>query len=52
MADILVVDDESLIRDLITTSLSRLGHKLKAAKNGSEAFELYEQNRFDLVISD
>jgi DNA-binding NtrC family response regulator len=52
MADILVVDDESLIRDLITTSLSRLGHKLKAAKNGPEALEMYEQGRFDLVISD
>jgi DNA-binding NtrC family response regulator len=52
MADILVVDDESLIRDLITTSLSRMGHKLKAAKNGQEGLEMYEQNRFDLVISD
>ena len=52
MADILVVDDESLIRDLITTSLSRLGHKLKSAKNAIEALEMWEQNRFDLVISD
>ncbi len=52
MADILVVDDESLIRDLITTSLLRLGHKLKSAKNGPEALEIYDQGRFDLVISD
>ncbi len=52
MADILVVDDESLIRDLITTSLGRLGHRMKAARSGMEALELYEQTRFDLVISD
>jgi two-component system response regulator AtoC len=52
MAEILVVDDESLIRDLITTSLGRLGHKLKACKSGQEALEAYEAGRFDLVISD
>ena len=52
MAEILVVDDESLIRDLITTSLGRLGHKLKACKSGPEALETYEAGRFDLVISD
>ncbi len=52
MAEILVVDDESLIRDLITTSLGRLGHKLKACKSGPEALEAYENGRFDLVISD
>jgi two-component system response regulator AtoC len=52
MAEILVVDDESLIRDLITTSLGRLGHKLKACKSGQEALDAYEAGRFDLVISD
>jgi two-component system response regulator AtoC len=52
MADILVVDDESLIRDLITTSLGRMGHKLKACKSGQEALDTYEAGRFDLVISD
>ncbi|HKP95456.1 MAG TPA: sigma-54 dependent transcriptional regulator [Fibrobacteria bacterium] len=52
MAEILVVDDESLIRDLITTSLGRLGHKLKACKSGPEALEAYEAGRYDLVISD
>jgi two-component system response regulator AtoC len=52
MAEILVVDDESLIRDLITTSLGRLGHKMKACKSGQEALDAYEAGRFDLVISD
>ncbi|MDB5102525.1 MAG: atoC [Fibrobacteres bacterium] len=52
MADILVVDDESLIRDLITTSLGRMGHKMKACKSGPEALETYEAGKFDLVISD
>jgi DNA-binding NtrC family response regulator len=52
MAEILVVDDESLIRDLISMSLSRLGHRIRTAKSGQEGFEAYEQNRPDLVISD
>jgi two-component system, NtrC family, response regulator AtoC len=52
MAEILVVDDESLIRDLITTSLGRLGHKMRACKSGQEALDAYEAGRFDLVISD
>jgi DNA-binding NtrC family response regulator len=52
MADILVVDDESLIRDLISMSLSRLGHKVRAARSGLEGLEAYEQSRPDLVLSD
>ncbi len=52
MADILVVDDESLIRDLISMSLSRLGHRIRAAKSGQEGFDQYELARPDLVLSD
>jgi len=52
MADILVVDDESLIRDLISMSLSRLGHKLRTARSAQEGLEAYEQARPDLVLSD
>ncbi|MDQ3002003.1 MAG: sigma-54 dependent transcriptional regulator [Fibrobacterota bacterium] len=52
MAEILVVDDESLIRDLITTSLGRMGHRMRSAKSGPEGLEAYEANRPDLVISD
>ena len=52
MAEILVVDDESLIRDLISMSLSRLGHKVRTAKSAQEGFDNYEQSRPDLVLSD
>jgi DNA-binding NtrC family response regulator len=52
MAEILVVDDESLIRDLIAMSLSRLGHRIRAAKSGQEGLDAYEQARPDLVLSD
>jgi DNA-binding NtrC family response regulator len=52
MAEILVVDDESLIRDLISMSLSRLGHKVRAAKSAQEGMDAYEQARPDLVLSD
>lgn len=52
MAEILVVDDESLIRDLISMSLSRLGHRIRAAKSAQEGLDAYEQARPDLVLSD
>lgn len=52
MAEILVVDDEELMRDLISASLTRLGHKVRVKRNAIEAFEAYESSRFDLVISD
>ena len=52
MAEILVVDDESLIRDLISMSLSRLGHRIRAAKSAQEGLDAYELARPDLVLSD
>jgi DNA-binding NtrC family response regulator len=52
MADILVVDDEELMRDLIAASLTRLGHRVRAKRNAQEALEAYEAGRFDMVISD
>ncbi len=52
MADILVVDDEELMRDLISASLSRLGHRVRVKRHGQEALEAYESGRFELVISD
>jgi DNA-binding NtrC family response regulator len=52
MAEILVVDDEELMRDLIAASLTRLGHRVRLKRNAIEGFEAYESSRFDLVISD
>ena len=52
MADILVVDDEELMRDLVAVSLTRLGHRVKSRKNGAEAIEAFQETRCDLVVSD
>jgi DNA-binding NtrC family response regulator len=52
MADIIVVDDEELMRDLISTSLSRQGYKVKTKRSGIELLETFEPGKTDLVISD
>ncbi|HLP40127.1 MAG TPA: sigma-54 dependent transcriptional regulator [Fibrobacteria bacterium] len=52
MADIMVVDDEELMRELVAMSLTRLGHRVRARKNGSEALESFQESRVDLVVSD
>ena len=52
MAEIMVVDDEELMRDLISTSLTRQGHRVRVKRNAQEALDGYEQARPDLVISD
>ncbi|ODT03260.1 MAG: hypothetical protein ABS52_10275 [Gemmatimonadetes bacterium SCN 70-22] len=50
--DILVVDDESVIRELLSRFLARRGHAVLAAVNGEHALRLAEQGSFDVVISD
>ena len=49
---ILVVDDESAMRLLLTAILEEEGYLVTAAQNGKEAWELIQKRTFDLVISD
>jgi CheY-like chemotaxis protein len=49
---ILVVDDEELIRNLIVTVLSKLGHQCVTAMDGSDALAKLRENKFDAVITD
>ena len=49
---ILVVDDEPAVCDTIKMLLEFDGHEVVAAADGSGAIALFEQNRFDLVITD
>lgn len=53
-ARILVVDDEVLIRSLLTSSLSEQGHRVFTAASGEEALEIIAEQRgkLDLVITD
>ncbi|MES9854872.1 MAG: response regulator [Candidatus Thiodiazotropha sp. L084R] len=52
MADILIVDDQVIIRFLLYEVLSRMGHTVDQASNGAEALVLAENHRYDLIILD
>jgi PAS domain S-box-containing protein len=51
--EVLVVDDEDLVRDLATKSLTRMGHTVTAAPDGDAARRIFAENpdryRFALV---
>ena len=49
---ILVVDDESNIRLLLSEVLSDKGFEVTEAKDGQESLEKMEKHDFDLVITD
>ena len=49
---ILVVDDESAVRDSIRMVLEFLGHAVETADSGAMALSLLKPGRFDLVITD
>jgi len=49
---ILVVDDEELIRNLVVTFLSRLGHSCFTAIDGTDALNKMKENKIDVVITD
>ncbi len=49
---ILVVDDKELIRSLIDTFLSKLGHSCITAIDGVDALEKLEANKIDAVVTD
>ncbi len=49
---VLVVDDDSAIRTLITTVLVRNGYSVETARNGDEAIQTIVGSEFDAVILD
>ncbi|QEN47617.1 transporter substrate-binding domain-containing protein [Pseudomonas protegens] len=49
---ILVVDDSQANRQLLCEQLKYLGYSLSQACNGAEAFKIWQQESFDLVITD
>jgi excisionase family DNA binding protein len=51
-ANILVVDDEEVVRSLFKNTLEELSHKVVAAKTGLEALELLKQQDFAMVFLD
>ncbi|MBI5361129.1 MAG: response regulator [Planctomycetes bacterium] len=49
---ILFVDDEENIRTLMAIALTNMGYEVTTASTIPEAFELYKNNSFSLVITD
>ncbi len=49
---ILIIDDDSLIRDFLEETLSRMDFELATAPNGKSGIEEFNNGNFDLVISD
>lgn len=52
MKRILVVDDERQITTILRTSLQNSGYLVDTAKNGLEAFQKFEADSPDLIITD
>ena len=49
---ILVVDDEQMMRDLLSRILTRDGYSVLTAPDGEAALKVLETERVDLIISD
>ena len=52
MAHILIVDDEEVLRDLLSQILETRGHTCAQAANGLEGVAAVSQHEFDLIITD
>ncbi|MCB0390645.1 MAG: response regulator [Bdellovibrionales bacterium] len=49
---ILIVDDEEDLRELFSQVIKMAGHEAIVASGGKEAFELFQKNKIDAVLTD
>jgi two-component system response regulator ResD len=49
---VLVVDDEPIVREVLSRYLSRAGFEVRAAADGQAALDLFEARRPELVVLD
>ncbi|MCK5680087.1 response regulator, partial [bacterium] len=49
---ILVMDDEVVVREIITELLTTFNYEVEVASDGQQALEKYREQKFDLVIMD
>ncbi|HVO30069.1 MAG TPA: response regulator [bacterium] len=49
---LMVVDDESALRNLLTEILTDDGFKVRAAESGEQALEFFQQEPADIILSD
>jgi signal transduction histidine kinase len=51
-ARVLVVDDEEMVRSIVTQLLSLKGHEIDQASSGAEALDCVESETYDIVFTD
>jgi signal transduction histidine kinase len=49
---VLVVDDEEMVRSIVTQLLTLNDHEVDRASSGSEALEQFEEKHYDIVFTD
>ncbi|MBW2615125.1 MAG: response regulator [Deltaproteobacteria bacterium] len=52
MALILIIDDETEIREVLRQILERAGYEVMEASDGREGINLYRERQADLIITD
>jgi two-component system cell cycle response regulator CpdR len=52
MANILLAEDDSSMREFLARALRRAGHEVAAVGDGLAALETIEQQTFDLLLAD
>ena len=52
MQNILVIDDEKVITNLLSQALNKCGFNVDTAENGKEGIVKFDNDTFDLVITD
>ena len=49
---ILLVDDNTVVRDMLVDLVASLGYRADAAASGQEALELFDRGQYSLVLTD
>ncbi len=49
---ILIIDDDPLIRRILSTKINSLGYNVLLAENGEKALKILKENKVDLVLCD
>jgi two-component system chemotaxis response regulator CheY len=52
MPDVLVIDDDDMIREMLLETLEKEGFSARGAENGEVALKELKCNRYDVVITD